>query len=80
MDNAKKIFAKEKNIAYSQELYATVKDADILIILTEWNEFRQLDLKKVKSLIKNPNIIDGRNIYDPQKAKELGFTYIGVGR
>mgnify|MGYP001605593899 CR=1 FL=1 len=80
MDNAKKIFTKEKNIAYSQEVYSTVKDADILIILTEWNEFQQLDLKKIKSLMKNSNIIDGRNIYDPQKAKELGFTYIGVGR
>ena len=80
MDNAKKIFAKEKNIAYSQEAYSTVKDADILIILTEWNEFQQLDLNKIKTLMKNPNIIDGRNIYDPQKAKELGFAYIGVGR
>jgi UDPglucose 6-dehydrogenase len=80
MDNAKKIFAKEKNITYSPELYATVKDADLLILLTEWNEFQELDLNKLKSLMKNPNIIDGRNIYDPQKTKELGFKYIGVGR
>ena len=80
MDNAKKIFAKEKNITYSQEAYSAVKDADILIILTEWNEFYELDLNKIKTLMKNPNIIDGRNIYDPQKTKGLGFKYIGVGR
>ncbi len=80
MYNAKKIFAKEKNITYSQELYATTKDADLLILLTEWNEFHELDLNKIKTLMKNPNIIDGRNIYDPQKAKKLGFVYMGVGR
>lgn len=80
MDNAKKIFAAEKDITYFEDPYSTVKDADLLIVLTEWNEFYKLDMEKVKSLMKHPNLIDGRNIYDPQKTKELGFTYIGVGR
>jgi UDPglucose 6-dehydrogenase len=80
MGRAKKIFAKEKNIQFSQDLYATAKNADLLIILTEWNEFQQLNLTKVKSLMSAPNIIDGRNIYDPNKVKDLGFNYIGVGR
>lgn len=80
MENARKIFAKEKNIEFSPDLYTTVKGAALLIILTEWNEFQQLDLKKIKSLMSAPNIIDGRNIYDPDVVKNLGFNYIGVGR
>jgi UDPglucose 6-dehydrogenase len=80
MENAKKIFAKEKNIEFSQDSYKAVNNADLLIILTEWNEFQQLDLKRVKSLMKKSNIIDGRNIYDPDIVKNLGFNYIGVGR
>jgi len=80
MKNAQKIFAKEKNIEFSQDLYKTVENADLLIILTEWNEFQQLNLKKIKNLMKAPNIIDGRNIYDPDIVKSLGFNYIGVGR
>ncbi len=80
MGNAKKIFAKEKNIEFSQDSYKAVNNADLLIILTEWNEFQQLDLKKVKNLMKKPNIIDGRNIYHPRVVKDFGFTHIGVGR
>lgn len=80
MVNAKKIFAQEKNIEFTPDSYKAVADANLLIILTEWNEFQQLDLKKVKSLMKKPIIIDGRNIYHPHIAKDLGFTHIGVGR
>lgn len=77
MNNAKKIF---KNVTFCENSYSAAKGADILVVLTEWNEFRQLDLKKLKSLMNSPIILDGRNIYDPQKTKELGFTYMGVGR
>lgn len=80
MKNAKKIFAEEKNIHFSNDLYNTTKNADLLIILTEWDEFLQLDLKRVKGLMRTPYIIDGRNIYDPHSVKNLGFDYIGVGR
>lgn len=69
-----------KNITYVADPYEAVKNADVLLIVTEWNEFRQIDLKKVKNLMKTPIILDGRNIYDPQKVKGLGFSYQGVGR
>ena len=75
--NAKKIF---ENVTFCKDAYETAKNCDLIIILTEWNEFRELDLKKIKSSMKTPLLIDARNIYDPQNARELGFTYLGVGR
>lgn len=80
LENGKKLLAGEKNITFVKDAYETAADADLLIVVTEWNEFKQLDLSKIKELMKSPNIVDGRNIYDPEKAKSLGFTYIGVGR
>jgi len=62
------------------EPYAMAKDCDALIVVTEWNEFKQLDLEKVKGLLKSPIIYDGRNIYDPRYMQELGFTYRAIGR
>lgn len=78
MDNIKKLFGDK--IEYSDNQYDMLKDADALIILTEWNEFKQADLKRVKSILKKPLIIDGRNIYDLDEMKELGFQYISIGR
>jgi UDPglucose 6-dehydrogenase len=49
-------------------------------VVTEWNEFKEMDIKKVKKLLKQPVIVDGRNIYDPKKVKELGFRYYCIGR
>jgi len=60
--------------------YEMAKDCDALMVVTEWNEFKQLDLEKVKDLLKTPIIYDGRNIYDPKVMKEMGFTYRAVGR
>lgn len=77
MENAEKIL---KGITFSKDCYQAVEDADLLIILTEWNEFRQLDLLEIKKLMRKPSIVDGRNIYDPQKVREMGFSYLGVGR
>lgn len=77
MDNARKIL---KNVDFQADPYSVAKDCDILIIMTEWNEFRQLDLEKIKRTMKNPVLLDGRNIYDPQKLEELGFKHTGVGR
>ncbi len=77
-NNIKKIFANQ--ITYSQDLYQTVNNADALVIITEWNEFRQIDLNKIKGLMSNPTIFDGRNIYDPSDLKKLGFKYYSVGR
>ncbi|MBU2611580.1 MAG: UDP-glucose 6-dehydrogenase, partial [Chloroflexi bacterium] len=53
---------------------------DALVVVTEWNEFKQLDLERIKGLLNKPVIFDGRNIYDPVKMKALGFTYRGLGR
>ncbi len=80
LENGKKLLQGAKNIQFAKDAYEVAKDADLLIIVTEWNEFKQLDLEKVKKLMRTPNLIDGRNIYDPQKAKKLGFAYKGVGR
>jgi UDPglucose 6-dehydrogenase len=60
--------------------YRMAEDCDALIVVTEWNEFKQLDLEKLKGLLKKPVIFDGRNIYDPRTMKEMGFVYRGMGR
>ncbi len=77
MQKAKAIF---KNIDYCNNSYDIAKDSDALLILTEWDEFKQLDLKKIKSLMRQPLIIDGRNIYNPNNLKKEGFSYISIGR
>jgi UDPglucose 6-dehydrogenase len=78
MEKVKTVFGEKLNY-FDSPLHA-VKDACALVVLTEWDEFRELDLEKVKSLMKKPVIIDGRNIYASKKVKALGFKYIGVGR
>jgi len=68
------------SVDFCEDSYDVAKDVDLLIIVTEWNEFKKLDLNRIKNLMKNPIILDGRNIYNPQEVKRLGFTYQGVGR
>ena len=67
-------------IEYASDEYSALQDADALVIITEWNQFRSLDLERVKSLLKAPKIADLRNIYEPEDMRELGFEYVGVGR
>ncbi len=67
-------------VEFFDEPYKMAKGCDALIVVTEWNEFKQLDLEKLKGLLNKPVIFDGRNIYDPQMMKEMGFSYRGVGR
>ncbi len=69
-----------KRVEFCQDAYGVAKGSDCLVILTEWNEFKELDLKKIKRLLKTPVIIDGRNIYEPKEMKRLGFEYQGIGR
>jgi UDPglucose 6-dehydrogenase len=69
-----------KGIEYAPDEYDALRDADALVIVTEWNQFRSLDLEKVKTLLKSPKIADLRNIYEPEDMRELGFEYVGVGR
>ena len=68
------------DLEYLKDAYEVADGADALVLITEWNEFRQLDLRRVKKLMRRPVMIDGRNIYDPELLKEMGFTYRGVGR
>ena len=75
--NAKKIMP---DVEYCKETYETVKDADALVFMTEWNQFRSLDMSKIKSLLKQPVVFDLRNIYEPDKMAQMGFTYYSVGR
>ena len=77
MEEAKKDLP---DIEYATDEYDAIKDADALVIITEWNQFRALDMEKVKSLLKEPKIADLRNIYEPDDMRELGFEYVGVGR
>ncbi len=78
MNVAKSIF-KDK-IHYCKNAYETAENADALILMTEWDEFVNLDLKKIHSLLNYPIFIDGRNCYDPRKMEDLGFDYHCIGR
>jgi UDPglucose 6-dehydrogenase len=60
--------------------YALADGADAMVVITDWNEFKQLDLPKIRNLMRKPNLIDGRNIYEPEEMKALGFRYRGIGR
>lgn len=77
IERAKEIFP---GITYCKDPYEVCEGCDGLVILTEWDEFRKLDLKKVKKLLKTPILIDGRNIFDPEMARSEGFIYSGIGR
>jgi UDPglucose 6-dehydrogenase len=77
MDEAKHFLP---DIEYAADEYDAIKGADALVIITEWNQFRALDMEKVKQLLKAPKIADLRNIYEPSDMKALGFEYVGVGR
>jgi UDPglucose 6-dehydrogenase len=66
--------------SFSADVFEAVKGAEAAVFVTEWNEFRDLDLDKVKRLMKSPAIVDCRNIYEPSRMRELGFRYYSVGR
>jgi UDPglucose 6-dehydrogenase len=69
-----------QNIKYGQNPYETANDSDVQVLITECEEFKNLDLAKINELLKQPIIIDCRNIYDTARVRELGFLYEGVGR
>jgi len=76
-EEAKKLLT---GIEYVENAYDALQGADVLAIITEWNEFRALDLKRVKALLKSPVVVDLRNVWDPKEMREAGFTYVSVGR
>ncbi|MDH7476474.1 MAG: UDP-glucose/GDP-mannose dehydrogenase family protein [Microgenomates group bacterium] len=78
MKNVKKIFSNQ--LIYCHNAYEAVSDTSALLILTEWNEFKQINLNQIKKLMKQAIIFDGRHIYDPAKLRQIGFKYISIGR
>ena len=69
-----------KDVAFCPDAYSTARDADALLLITDWNEFKQLDMEEICKVMSQPVLVDGRNIYDPRAMRDLGFTYSGVGR
>ncbi len=78
MENARPIFGDKAH--FHDDYYSLLKDADALLICTEWQEFREPDFTRIKSLLKRPIIFDGRNLFEPPHMRELGFEYFGIGR
>ncbi len=68
------------DVDYADDEYTAVKGADALVFVTEWNQFRALDLLRIRDLMTTPKVADLRNIYDPEDMREMGFEYVGVGR
>lgn len=79
-ENFKTLVPESGNVAYCSDPYCALEGADALIVLTEWDEFKDADLERVKSMLKLPIIIDGRNIYEPGAMKDKGFEYYCMGR
>jgi len=78
MKAAKGIFGNK--IGYSLKNYEALKGADALVVITEWQEFREPDFARIKKLMRTPVVFDGRNIYQRDEMKQLGFTYFSIGR
>lgn len=78
MKNAKKVLPKD--VSYAKTAYQAARNADAVVVVTEWNEFQQLDLVKLAQGMRSRVLFDGRNIYEPTRVKDLGFIYYGVGR
>ncbi|MBS1819820.1 MAG: UDP-glucose/GDP-mannose dehydrogenase family protein [Acidobacteria bacterium] len=78
METARRVFGDR--ITYCEHSYDALEGADALAVVTEWNEFREPDFRKIKQLLKSPVVFDGRNIYAPETMRGLGFTYFSIGR
>ena len=78
MDEVKKVFYER--IEYSKKSYDALEGADALVLITEWNEFREPDFKRILKSMNTPIVFDGRNIFNPRKLQDMGFTYYGIGR
>ena len=78
MDNARRVF--EDSVDYADSNYTALEGADALMLVTEWTEFREPDFQRMQGLMKQPVVFDGRNIFNPGKLRDIGFTYYGIGR
>jgi UDPglucose 6-dehydrogenase len=77
MENARTILPA---LTLCDSPYSAAKEADAVFLLTEWNEFKQLDMARIRDLMRRPILLDGRNVYEPQQMREMGFIYRGMGR
>jgi UDPglucose 6-dehydrogenase len=77
-EQARRVFGSR--ITLCARAYEAVTGADALVVVTEWNEFREPDFQRIKSLMRHPAVFDGRNIYNPASLRALGFHYEGIGR
>ena len=77
MEIARRLFAAS---VFCADAYEAADGADAVLLLTEWNEFKQLDMERVRARMRTPVLIDGRNLYEPDEIRAAGFTYAGVGR
>jgi len=80
MDRAKSALPPSEKMHYAADLYEASKDVDAVLILTDWKEFADIDLTRLNQVVKFPIVIDGRNLYKPQRMHEFGFTYVSMGR
>ena len=80
MEHVRAVFSDAQGLTLVDDSTAALRDADALLLITEWKQFRTVDWDSVKSLLKEPVVYDGRNIYDPASMKENGFEYYGIGR
>ncbi len=80
IEEAKRIFGDNPNIEYADGNYEALRNADALLLVTEWNQFRNPDFNAVKERLKQPVLFDGRNQYDPQSLRDMGFVYYSIGR
>ena len=77
MESARRVLA---GVEYCEDEYEAASGSDALVVVTEWNQFRQLDIDRLKQVMREPNIIDLRNIYEPDAIRAAGFKYLGMGR
>jgi UDPglucose 6-dehydrogenase len=80
MERAKEALPPSETLSYAADIYAAAKDADAVLILTDWKEFAEIDLVRLNQAVHLPIVIDGRNLYKPQKMLDHGFTYVSMGR
>lgn len=80
MGRAAEVFPESESMHFVEDPYEAARDADAALILTDWDDFRRLDLERLRSTLRYPIIVDGRNLFDPARMTELGFTYMSVGR
>jgi UDPglucose 6-dehydrogenase len=80
MERAKEVLPPSATLSYAPDIYAAAKNADAVLILTDWKEFAEIDLARLKQAVRFPIVIDGRNLYKPRQMRDHGFTYVSMGR